>query len=351
MDFFIFHHSEILWWLLVIPVLAGIYIVHTYVSRRYLNKLGNPAILKLLMPDVSSWRPVVKFIFILIGLSFIILSLADKPEIAEQKGKKEGVEIMIALDISNSMMAEDIKPSRLFRAKQLISRMVDELDRSNNIGLIVFAGDAFIQLPITSDYVSAKMFLESITPALIGQQGTAIGKAINLALHAFTPNKNRDKVLIIISDGEDHEQNALETAALAEENNVIIHTIGMGSPKGAPVPDYSNGKRDFKRDLNNNVIISKLNQKMLAEIAATGNGKFFAASNMEDIYKEINAVEKYSLDPEKTGENDADSEMAYFRDRFLWFAGIALFFLLIDFVLLERKNKLFANFNLFKIKV
>ena len=229
--------------------------------------------------------------------------------------------------------------------------MVDELDRSNNIGLIVFAGDAFIQLPITSDYVSAKMFLESITPALIGQQGTAIGKAINLALHAFTPNKNRDKVLIIISDGEDHEQNALETAALAEENNVIIHTIGMGSPKGAPVPDYSNGKRDFKRDLNNNVIISKLNQKMLAEIAATGNGKFFAASNMEDIYKEINAVEKYSLDPEKTGENDADSEMAYFRDRFLWFAGIALFFLLIDFVLLERKNKLFANFNLFKIKV
>ncbi|MBN2682215.1 MAG: VWA domain-containing protein [Bacteroidales bacterium] len=355
MSFFNFHHSELLWGLLIIPLLIIIYFVVNYFAHKKLLKFGNLNLVKTLMPDRSKFRPVIKFVLLIFAIGFMIFTLADKPEIRDDNTDKNGVEIIIALDISNSMMANDIPAGRLEAAKMTINKLVDRLDKENNIGLIVFAGEAFVQLPITQNFVTAKMFLKSISPELISTQGTAIGEAINLATRSFTPKNENNKVLIIITDGEDHQQDAIEMAKLAAEKEIIVHTIGMGLPKGGPIPVIINGKKDYKRNSNNEIVVTKLNQKMLVDIANAGKGKYFTYSSINGLFEEIAKLDKTNLAENMEEEADiiieSSDEKFYFQERFLWFAGIALFFLLLEFVIIERKNRLFKNFNIFKLKI
>ena len=225
---FRFGNPEYLYLLLIIPVLILLFGLAQYYKKKALAKFGDMSVIEQLMPFVSKSRPVLKFVFLTIAIIAIILALAD-PQFGSklEKVKRKGAEIIIALDVSNSMLAEDIKPNRLERAKQAISKLVDNME-NDRIGLIVFAGDSYIQVPVTSDYTAAKMFLSSINTKIVSKQGTAIGSAIDLAMNSFTPESDMEKALIIITDGENHEDDAIKPAELAYEKGIAIHTIGMG---------------------------------------------------------------------------------------------------------------------------
>ena len=253
--------------------------------------------------------------------------------------KRQGVEIMVCLDVSNSMLAEDVSPDRLSKAKQMLSKLTDGFS-NDKVGLIVFAGDAFTQLPITSDYVSAKMFLSSINPSMVSTQGTAIGAAINLAMRSFTPSETSDKAIILITDGENHEDDAVKAAAAAAEKGIHVNIVGMGDPKGSPIPvDSSN---NYMKDKDGNVVITKLNEEMCQEIAAAGHGTYVRADNtnsaLRALQKEIDKMNKSELDSKVYSEYD---------ERFQTFAWIALILLLVDFMTLDRKNRVFKKVKLF----
>ena len=239
-----------------------------------------------LMPDVSKYRPDVKFwlLFTAIGLFAVLLA---RPQFGSklETVKRKGVEVMIALDISNSMLAQDVQPSRLEKAKRLISKLVDGME-NDKVGMIVFAGDAFTQLPITSDYISAKMFLESISPSLISKQGTAIGAAINLAARSFTPQEGVGRAIVVITDGENHEGGAVEAAKEAAKKGIQVNVLGVGLPDGAPIP--IEGSNDFRRDREGNVIVTRLNEAMCQEIAKEGNGIYVRVDNSNSAQKAIN---------------------------------------------------------------
>ena len=240
------------------------------------------------------------------------------------------------------MKAEDIKPNRLESTKQAISRLIDKL-RNDRIGLIVFAGDAYLQLPLTPDYSAAKLFLNSIDTDIVPIQGTAIGSAIRLAMKSFPKEEKKYKVIVVISDGENHEDDAIREARNAAEEGVIVHTIGMGSPQGAPIPIYQNNKQiGYKKDKNNEIVITKLNEQILQQIAEVGRGKFILATNRQDeleiVLKNIEAMEK------KKYETKIFTD---YEDRFQYFLGVALFLLIIEFFISERKNKWIVKMNLF----
>lgn len=338
-------HPEFLYALLIIPVIIILFIINLRLKKKNLKSFGDLNIIGVLMPDLSKARPILKFIFISIAFFFLVIGIAD-PQIGSklEEVKREGVELVIALDVSNSMMAEDIKPNRLAKAKMAVSKLVDRL-HNDKIGLIVFAGDAYTQLPITTDYASAKMFLSTINTNIVPVQGTAIGKAIELGMKSFTPEAEKNKAMVIITDGENHEDNAAEMAQKASEQGIIIHTIGMGLPKGAPIPKKgSNGLQDYRTDREGNIVVSKLDETMLQQIAAAGEGRYIRANNTKTglnlLFDEINKMEKVEF------ESQAFSD---YEDRFQYFIGLALFFLLLEFVLLERKSKRFKGLDIFKV--
>ena len=278
----------------------------------------------------------------MLALAFFIVGIA-RPQFGSKlkTEKREGVELMIALDVSNSMMAEDIQPNRLERAKRAISRLVDRL-KDDKIGLIVFAGDAYTQLPITTDYNSAKLFLNSVNTQIVPKQGTAIGAAIDLARKSFTPNGEANKAIIIITDGENHEDDALASAKAALDEGAIVHTIGMGLPSGSPIPVLRNGQTDYLKDRDGNVVVTKLNEQMLEQIAATGGGIYVRANNaqvgLNALFDEINKMEKQEMETRTFSEYD---------DQFQYFFAVGLFLLLLEFVILERKNKYLKRIKLF----
>ena len=250
--------------------------------------------------------------------------------------------IIIALDISNSMLAQDVQPSRLEKAKRLISRLVDELD-NDKIGMIVFAGDAFTQLPITSDYISAKMFLESISPSLISKQGTAIGEAINLAVRSFTPQEGVGRAIVVITDGENHEGGAVEAAKVAAEKGIQVSVLGVGMPDGAPIP--IEGTNDYRRDREGNVIVTRLNEAMCQEIAKEGKGIYVRVDNTNSAQKAINQ------EVNKMAKSDVESKVyTEFNEQFQAIAWIILILLLAELLILDRKNPLFKNVHLFSNK-
>jgi Ca-activated chloride channel family protein len=344
---FRFAHTEFLWGLLIIPFLFLIFWLSRKFRTKALRTFGNPEILNQLMPDFSPTRPVVKFVFLNIALIAMIFALAE-PQFGSrlQEIKRKGVEIVIALDVSNSMMAEDIQPSRLERAKQAISQLVDRLT-NDKIGLIVFAGDAYTQVPITMDYVSTKMFLSTITCDIVPKQGTAIGSAVNLGMKSFSPDNESSKVLIIITDGENHEGDAIAMAKQAREKGITIHTIGLGLPDGAPIPVYSgSGARSYLKDQDGNTVISKLNETMLNQMSAAGGGMYIRSTNtrlgLNLLFDEIDKMEKQELESRIYSE---------YEERYQYLAGIALLFLLVDLFILERKNKLLKNIRIFHIKM
>lgn len=340
-----FAHPQILYSLVLIPVFYLLFWLYKRMKKKSLKKFGDLQLLNSLMPDISNQRQLYKFLLLSIALFFLIIGIAD-PQIGSklEEVKRKGIELVIALDVSNSMMAEDIQPNRLERAKQAISKLVDNL-HNDKIGLLVFAGDAYVQLPITTDYASAKMFLNAINTQVVPIQGTAIGKAIELGTKSFTPEADKNKAIIIITDGENHEDDAVGIASDAVNKGITVHTIGMGLPQGAPIPVIGKyGQRDFKTDKSGQVVVSKLDETMLQQIAAAGNGIYIRANNtsvgLNTLFDELNKMEK------KEFETDIYSD---YEDRFQYFIGLSLLFLLMEFILLERKNKFFKNVNIFKI--
>ncbi len=279
MDSFRFAHPGYFYLLLVIPVFIILFVISRIIRKNSLRKFGNKDLLGNLMPSVSNTRPVIKFIIWMVIIVLMITALAQ-PQFGSklQISKKKGAEIIIALDVSNSMMAEDIKPNRLERAKRAIAQLTDRL-KNDKLGLIIFAGQAYVQLPITTDYTSAKLFLNAISTNSVPTQGTAIGAAINMAMRSFTPDFTGSKAIIIISDGENHEDDAVGSAKSAKEKNIIVHTIGMGLPEGVPIPVVTGGVKDYMKDKNNNVVVTKLNENMLMQIAEAGGGTYIRANN------------------------------------------------------------------------
>jgi len=335
-------NPEYLYALLVIPALIAFFWYSRIKRKKALALFGQKEILSVLMPNVSAGRPILKFIVLMLALASIIVGIA-RPQFGSKlkTEKRKGIELIVALDVSNSMMAEDIQPNRLERAKRAISQLVDKLS-NDKIGLIVFAGDAYIQLPITADYVSAKLFLNSISPNMVPTQGTAIGAAIELGVKSFNPQFAGSKAMIIITDGENHEDDAVGAAKAAAEKGIFIYTIGMGLPQGGPIPDFSNGMRNYRKDKNGNTIVTKLDEPMLQKIAEAGKGAYVRANNaqvgLNNLFNEVDKMQKSELESQIYADYD---------DQFQYFIGFGLLLILLDFLILERKNKYLKNYRLF----
>ncbi len=345
MEMIKFGNSEFLWALMIIPLLTVFFIWSRYARKKALRRFGSEELMKVLMPFASKSRPRFKFFVLMLALAFVIVGIA-RPQYGSKlkKVKREGVELVIALDVSNSMMAEDIQPNRLDRAKMAISRLVDRL-KDDKIGLIVFAGDAYTQLPITTDYNSAKLFLNSINTQIVPKQGTAIGAAIGLGMRSFTPDSKANKAIIIITDGENHEDDAISAAKDAADNGMIVHTIGMGLPQGSPIPVLRSGRKEYLKDRDGNVVITKLDETMLEQIATAGNGIYVRANNaqigLNTLFDEINKLEKSEMDTLVYSE---------YEDQFQYFFAIALFLIVLEFFILDRKNRYLKNIKLFSVK-
>ncbi|MCP3928374.1 MAG: VWA domain-containing protein [Bacteroidetes bacterium] len=342
-----FEHSNYFILLAILPVLIGLFIFARWYRKKAIQKYGDWLIMQRLMPEYSGIRPIFKAVFLSITFIFLVIGIANpQMRLKLETVKREGVEIMIALDISNSMMAEDIAPNRLEQAKLAISQLIKRL-HNDKIGLVIFAGQPYVQLPLTTDYSAARMFLSSVNTSIIPIQGTAIGAAIELCLESFDPDTKGNKALIIISDGENHEDDAIEQAKVAKEANIQVHTIGIGSSQGVPIPVYSNsGRRDFRRDPEGNVVITKLNETMMQQIAGAGDGSYVRAANVTTalklVFDKINELEKEEFETAKIANYES------------WFQiplALALFFLVLEFLILPRKNRWLSKVDIFKIKV
>jgi Ca-activated chloride channel family protein len=329
-----------LYLLVLIPLLALVRFVSYRNQKKRLRKFGDPALLKELMPDVSRVRPSVKF-WILQGALALLIAMLARPQLGTKINheKRVGIEAIIAMDISNSMRAEDIVPSRLDRSKMMVENLVDHFS-NDKIGLIVFAGDAFVQLPITSDYVSAKMFLSSIDPSMMATQGTDIATAINMASHSFTQEEGIGKAIVVITDGEDHEGGAVEAAKAAKENGMRVYVLGVGSTKGSPVPDPSTG--DYMKDNTGNTVMSALNEDMCKQVAQAGGGAYIHVENnsaaQEQLDNELDKLEK---------KETATAVYSEFDEQFQAFGVLALLLLILEICIFDRRNPLLKNLSLF----
>lgn len=326
---------EYLYALVLIPALILLYVLNILWKRKALKKLGDIEIISLMMPGVSSGKPLLRFILFLFTITFLILGLVN-PQIGSklEEMKREGSDIVICLDVSNSMMAGDFKPNRLAKAKQAIEKLIDKLN-NDRIGIVVFAGEAYVQLPITTDYAAAKLFLENVDCDAVPIQGTVISSAIELAKKSFGTEEGKNKAIIIISDGESHDDNAIVSAREASEKNIVIHTIGIGSPDGVPIPVYKNKvQMGFRKDNDGNTVITKLNEDAMQEIASSGNGVYVRATQGEigllALQERINKMEK------KTFESKVYTD---YEDRFQIFIAVSLLFLILESIFTERKSK------------
>lgn len=338
---FRFANIEMLWMLVSIPVFIGAYIWYTHRKHRQLAEFGDPELVKELMPNASRIRPNLKFSLLMAALVLLIFAAA-RPQYGqrEQTVKRQGIEAIIALDISNSMMAEDVAPCRLDRAKQVLSKMIDDMV-DDKIGLVVFAGEAYTQLPITCDYVSAKMFLNNITPDLIKTQGTAIGAALNTAIQSFGGEEtDASRVIILITDGENHEDDAVAVATRAKEQGIKVLVVGIGKPEGAPIPIP--GTNNFRKDRQGNVVVSRLNEDMCREIAKAGNGIYVRCDNTNTAMR---ALQK-EIDTLATTEIETKVYIDY-NEQYQSFVLVAMLLLVIDFFIFNRKNKSLTRLDIF----
>lgn len=329
--------------LTLIPVFIISYWLLNRWRKKVLAAYGSMSIIQQLFPDVSKAKRNWKFILFTLAFALVIVGIVN-PQVGTklEEVKRKGADLMICLDVSNSMKAEDLQPNRLEKAKQAISRLINKLE-GDRIGVIVFGGEAYVQLPITTDYSAAKLFLESINTDMIPTQGTAIGNAINLAMESFGKDEGKNKAIVIITDGENHEDDAVKAAEAAAEKGIMIHTIGMGSAEGAPIPLYrGNVKEGYRKDNEGNTVVTKLNEQMLQEIAGAGNGIYVRASNADaGLNNVINAIDKLE-------KKEFNSKMySDYEDRFQWFIAAAVLLLFIEVLLSERKSKLYQRLNLF----
>ena len=337
---FKFANPDYLYLLIIIPFLVVFFVMYRIVRKRNIKAFGNPELLNGLMPDVSVYRPYVKF-FLLLTVIILAIFILARPQFGSklETVKQKNIEIMVALDVSNSMLAEDVAPNRLERAKQILLRLVDGLQNAK-IGLVVFAGDAFIQLPITADHVSAKMFMSAISTNMVARQGTSIGAAIDLSARSFSSTEGVGRAIIVITDGEDHEDGAVEAARMVAERGITVHVIGVGSTKSVPIPIP--GTSNFRRDRDGNIVVTQLNEQMAKEIAQAGNGIYVRADNSNTALRII------SQEIEKMSASEVETKIySEYNEQFQTLAWIALILLLIECFILYRKNKLFAKFRLF----
>ena len=327
---FQFANIEMLWWLIIIHILIVAFILITRHKRRQLLEFGDAALTAQLMPDASKSRPIVKFVLMLIALVLLIFAAA-RPQFGQQEKhvKRQGIEVMVALDISNSMLAEDVAPNRLDRAKQMLSKMIDNME-DDKVGLVVFAGDAFTQLPITCDYVSAKMFLNSISTESVPVQGTAIGEAINTAIRSFSAQSQKSRAVVVITDGENHEDDPIAAAKQAAELGVRVFTIGVGSPEGKPIPMDG----ELLKDKEGNIVVTRLDEKVLQDVAAAGDGLYVRAGNSEFGLNPI-------IDDIKKMEDEKYNSIVFeeFDEQFMYFLAIALCFFVVEMLIGDRRSK------------
>lgn len=334
-----FEDPIFLWLLCILPVLILIRLIGWRRRHAKLKKLGDPELLKQLMPGISKYRPTVKFCLLLSALALLIVMLA-RPQMGSKisHDKRQGIETIICLDISNSMLAEDVVLSRLDKSKMLVENLVDNFT-NDKIGLIVFAGDAFVQLPITSDYVSAKMFLQNITPGLIQTQGTNIADAIDLASKSFTQQNNVGRAIVVITDGENHEPGATEAAAAAKKKGINVFILGIGNSTGAPIPMGDGG---YLKDHSGNTVMTALNENMCKELAQAGSGQYIHVDNTSDAEKILND------DLTKLQKGDTSSVIySEYDEQFQAVGILVILLLIIEICILEVKNPLLRNVMFF----
>ncbi|MGE5424742.1 MAG: vWA domain-containing protein [Syntrophothermus sp.] len=336
-------HPYLLYLLALIPVFIVIFISYLIWRKKALNRYGHFHVIRQLMPEFSTARLVLKFGLLMLAYALLVIAVADPQTGSKlEKVHRKGIDIMVALDVSNSMLAEDIRPNRLERARQALSKLLDKLE-GDRIGIVVFAGKAYTQLPITTDYAAAKMFLSTISTNSVPTQGTAIGEAIKMCETAFN-QQERNKAIVIITDGEDQEGNVIEAADEAAKKGIAIYTIGMGLPDGAPIPVFKDNVRvGYKQDQSGNTIISKLNEIMLQQIASTGKGIYVRANNTESglqqVLDDLGKIEKSEIETK---------QFSAYEDRFQYFIMAALFLLVLELFIFEKKNQWFNKFKPFE---
>lgn len=337
---FRFENPAFLYLLIIIPVIIVIRFLEMRKRKLKLKKFGDLSLLKQLMPDVSSSRKSLKFWLMVAALALLIVMLA-RPQMGTKisQEKRKGIEVIISLDISNSMRAEDVVPSRLDKSKMLVENMVDNFT-NDKVGLVVFAGDAFIQLPITSDYVSAKMFLQNTDPSLIATQGTDLAGAIELSSKSFTQQDKVGRAILIITDGEDHEGGAIEAAEKARKNGIRVFVLGVGSTKGSSVPDGNGG---YMKDNSGQEVISALNEEMCKQVAQAGGGAYIHVDNTSLAQRQLND------ELTKLQKGDISSVVySEYDEQFQAVGILVLILLIIEMLILERKNPFFKKIKLFK---
>jgi Ca-activated chloride channel family protein len=333
--------------LLLLLILVGIFLYNLYWKRKKQREFGDYELVRKLSPERSLFKHVLKFCVVVLALAFIIIALVN-PRVGTklETVKREGVDIVFAIDVSKSMLAEDVAPSRLEKTKQVVSQIINQLG-ADRIGIVAYAGSAFPVLPITTDYGVAKMFLQSLSPGMVSSQGTSLDEAIDLSIGMFGKEKSTSKLLIMISDGEDHSDGAEDAAAEARKEGLKIITVGIGTEKGGPIPLRRNGVvESFQRDNNDEVVVTRLNRETLEEIAKKSNGGYVNGNSTAAV---VNYVNKALENIEK---NEFEStQMTNFQSQFQWFLGFAFFLLLLDVFFLERKTAWLTRLNLFNEKV
>ncbi len=339
----VFENPQYFWLFLLLPALLILFLLGRYMSKRNLGKFGNIKVVKSLIPLLSGYRPWVKHVLLLFALYFIIMALVN-PKVGSrmEEATREGIDIVVALDVSRSMLAEDIRPNRLERSKMAVSRLIDKTG-NDRIGIVAFAGSAVTQVPLTIDKHAAKMILRTINTNSVSVQGTAIGSAIERAARSFSDNDTASRVVIIISDGEDHADDPVAAAKVAAGEGITIHTIGVGTPEGAPVPMYQNGElTGFLRDDKGNTVISKYDEETLKSIANAAGGIFARGTGadlgIDKILEHIREMEK---------ETYEEIVFAEYESRYHYFVALALLFLILELLIFERKNKYLEKFKIF----
>jgi len=339
-----FEHTIYFYAFLAIPLLVLLVVWYFMSRRKKLKRMGEAVLIKQLIPYSSRRKRVLKIILFLAGFSSLILALCNLQTGSKlTEVKREGADIMVCLDVSNSMLAQDLTPNRLTRAKYALEKMIDLLE-GDRLGLIIFAGEAYVQLPITTDYNAAKMFLESIGPGMVPVQGTNLTEAIKKASDSFGTDEGKNKAIILITDGENHESEAIDAAVEAQKKGIMINTIGIGSQNGVPIPIIENGVvKGYRKDKEGQTVVTRLNSDLLKTIAAKANGVFVQASQADvglgAVLDKIDELDKTQLESKMYTD---------FEDQFQWFLGLALFLFFTEFLISERVSEWFKKINLFE---
>jgi Ca-activated chloride channel family protein len=335
--------KKYLYLLFILPLVVLVFLYNLYWKRKKQREFGDLDAIKRLSPEKSTFKPTFKLVIILLALAGLILGLVN-PKIGTKMEtvKREGIDIVFAMDISKSMLAEDVAPSRLEKSKQIVSQIINQLG-NDRIGIVAYAGSAFPVLPITTDYSVAKMFLQSMNTGMVSSQGTSLDEAIKLSATYFDDKSKTSKLLILISDGEDHSEGAQAAAEEANKQGMRIITIGIGTDKGGTIPLKKNGiVESYQRDNNDQVVVTKLNRASLEAIAKATKGGYVNGNNTKEVLEYI----KSTLDTIQKTEFES-TQMADFQSQFQWFLGIAFGLLFLDFFLLERKTNWVSKLNLF----